>query len=246
MKKLTHEDFSQIQSWVHRHARPLELARFRYHFEGPSPVLLHTASRNLPSGQDTEHRQRYRSEFLGLMTAYRNADGGFGNALEPDSWNPDSTPYTTLKALELLDELALLDKPEALSLIQGALAYLEACPFASEDGWPFNIPSNDAHPHAPWWTYDPNANVYESIGVTTGLCAYILRLAHPDTPPVPKGFYAHHTDAWGFHDNQGIRGNGPGRVRPAAHGPQGDAPDRDRMRLAYDRNGSNRNENERS
>ena len=186
MQKLTHEDFSQIQSWVHRHARPLELARFRYHFEGPSQNLRPATSPSPSSGQDEEHRQSCRTEFLRLMSDYRNADGGFGHALEPDSWNPDSTPYTTLKALELLDEMALLDKPEARALVQGALAYLEACPFATGDGWPFNIPSNDAHPHAPWWTYDPNTNVYESIGVTTGLCAYILRLAPQGTPLYQK------------------------------------------------------------
>ena len=36
--KLTNRDFDAIRRWIYRNARPLELARWQYHFEnGPAP-----------------------------------------------------------------------------------------------------------------------------------------------------------------------------------------------------------------
>lgn len=46
-----------------------------------------------------------------------------------------------------------------------------------EHGWRFNIPSNDDYPHAPWWNFDENANLTESIGVTAGLSVFVLKYA---------------------------------------------------------------------
>lgn len=162
MKQLSVLDYNEIRTWVHRHARPLELARWRYHFENGS-----------------------REAFLSELGYYRNEDGGFGNAMEPDSWNPESTPYTTLKALELLDETGIRDASHPV--IQGIMTYLAQCPHATINGWPFSIPSSDHYPHAPWWTFNPEANQYESIGVTTGLCAFILRYADKSSLLHEKG-----------------------------------------------------------
>ena len=156
MLTLSASDFQEIRTWMHRNARPLELAIWVHHFES-SP------------SSDT------RSAVWEALSHYQNEDGGFGNGLEPDSWNPDSSPYTTLKAIELMDAVGM--PPADHPLLQGILTYLAACPHATVNGWPFSIPSNDPFPHAPWWTFDPKANEFESIGVTTGLCACILRLA---------------------------------------------------------------------
>lgn len=62
--KLLLEDYEGIRRWMYRNARPLDLARWRFHFEGggAAPVLE-------------------------ALSAYQNEDGGFGHALEADAWN---------------------------------------------------------------------------------------------------------------------------------------------------------------
>ena len=146
---LTHERFRQIESWILRNGRPLEAARYAMRFQGEGP-----------------------GRFLALLRLYQNADGGFGHALEPDGWNPHSTPYGTLSALNLLREAGVSDY--AHPLYQGALAYL-ASGDGFEDGcWLFSMPSSNDYPHAPWWGYDPALNQAESLGLSAALAAFAL------------------------------------------------------------------------
>ena len=42
---------------------------------------------------------------LATLRAYRNRDGGFGHALEPDVRAPESEPASTLHGLEVLGEI---------------------------------------------------------------------------------------------------------------------------------------------
>ena len=86
MKKLSARQFAHIENWIQRHARPLEAARYAILFQNSSP-----------------------EPFLLLLVQYQNPDGGFGHALEPDSWDPHSTPYATLKAVQLLDSIGFTD-----------------------------------------------------------------------------------------------------------------------------------------
>src|SRR5215218_7523469 len=48
---------------------------------------------------------------LDALRAYRNPDGGFGHALEPDVRAPGSEPSATLHALGVLDEVGMLEDP---------------------------------------------------------------------------------------------------------------------------------------
>src|SRR4051812_19085105 len=48
---------------------------------------------------------------LTALRAYRNPDGGFGNALEPDVRCPASQPAATLQALDVLLDAAAHDDP---------------------------------------------------------------------------------------------------------------------------------------
>ncbi|OLF19584.1 hypothetical protein [Actinophytocola xanthii] len=116
--------------------------------------------------------ERRRFEFLfGSGTAeavvaallpYRNPDGGFGNALEPDCRAPGSQPLTTLSALAILDEVGAVEG----ELVRGICDYLVAVT-AEDGGLPFVHPSARGYPVAPWWhvpdTYQgslvPTANV---------------------------------------------------------------------------------------
>jgi hypothetical protein len=82
---------------------------------------------------------------LEALRAYRNPDGGFGHALEPDVRAPESEPAATLHALEVIAEVRALDDP----LIDGAAAWIAN--IADPDGGvPFVLPTAAAHPHAPW------------------------------------------------------------------------------------------------
>lgn len=43
--KLTNQDFDAIRRWMHRNARPLDLARWQYHFEsGSAEAVLQSLS----------------------------------------------------------------------------------------------------------------------------------------------------------------------------------------------------------
>jgi hypothetical protein len=79
------------------------------------------------------------------LRAYRNPDGGFGHALEPDVRAPESEPAATLHALEVLAEIGALDDP----MVTDAAAWIGTIADA-QGGLPFVLPTAAAHPHAPW------------------------------------------------------------------------------------------------
>lgn len=150
MKAISKKEFEEIRFWFYRNARHLELALWQYYFENGS-----------------------KEKVLSALSYYQNNDGGFGQALEPDSWNPNSSPYTTSKVIQILKEIEFEDIQHPI--IQGIFKYLESGVYCSEYGWNFNIPSNDDYPHAPWWTYNEEANAVEGIGVTAEIVSYILK-----------------------------------------------------------------------
>lgn len=141
---------------MHRNARPLELALWQYYFEEGS-------------------REKVTEE----LAYYQNEDGGFGNTLEADSWNPESTPYTTMIAIGILREIQAFDP--AAPMIQGIFKYLESGVYSSEQGWFFCIPSNDNYPRAPWWTYSEETNALQGMGITAALSGAVLRYGDPDS-----------------------------------------------------------------
>lgn len=150
MKKLGTDAYNEIRSWMYRSARPLDLALWQLNFENGS-----------------------RDKVVDLLGFYQNEDGGFGNALEPDSWNPHSCPYTTMIAIGLLRGIGFTDAEHPM--IQGIFRYLDSGAHSSQDGWHFSIPSNDSYARAPWWTYDESVNAVQDMGITAALCGFILR-----------------------------------------------------------------------
>ena len=119
-------------------------------------------------------------EMLGF---YQNEDGGFGNAVEPDCWNTESSPYAVLVVTGMLRRIGFTDSNHPV--LRGMLQYLDSGAHVSEDGWNFSIPSNDAYPRAPWMTYDASVNRVQDMGISAGLCTFILR--HGDRQ---SGLYA--------------------------------------------------------
>jgi hypothetical protein len=108
------------------------------------------------------------------VAAYRNADGGFGQGLEPDCRAPGTQPGTIELALRVLDETDAWD----VALVTGACDWLQANAPA-EGGSVFVEPSVEGWPHAPWWVSQPGrpANL-----ISTGQIAGTLHargVSHP-------------------------------------------------------------------
>jgi hypothetical protein len=89
---------------------------------------------------------------LAALSGYRNLDGGFGHALEPDLRCPGSQPAATLQALEILHEARRLDSEMA----RGAAAWIASIA-AAEGGIPQALSGFERNPHAPWWSSVPNS-----------------------------------------------------------------------------------------
>lgn len=108
------------------------------------------------------------------VAAYRNADGGFGHALEPDCRCPDSHPMAIDFALRTLNEAEVWDQ----ELADGALRWLsQHAP--TEGGAVFPGSYGSGWPHAPWYT--PQENDRASI-ISTSYIAGTLqarKIVHP-------------------------------------------------------------------
>jgi hypothetical protein len=104
---------------------------------------------------------------LDALRAYRNPDGGFGHALEPDIRAPSSEPSATMRALEVLEEVGALDDPMA-----GEAAAWVASIAEPDGGVPFSLPQAAAHPHAPFLTLPPSpGGSFFTLALAGLLCA---------------------------------------------------------------------------
>lgn len=143
-------NFEKAKQFIYRNARPLDMARWKYLFEGGS-----------------------KEDVLNALYAYQNADGGFAHALEADCWNPESSPIQTWAATRIIHEMKLEDSSQPV--IQGILHYLTSGKDFDGHTWWNTIPSNDAHPHAPWWTYTPVQEL--PYNPSASLIGFILKFA---------------------------------------------------------------------
>jgi hypothetical protein len=138
---LTEDNLDTARQFIWRNARVIDRRRFAYLFEGgdAQPVV-------------------------DALRAYRNADGGFGHALEPDGRGPDSQPLHGYVVLQLLDELGRFSDP----LVAGLLDYFVSVT-ASDGGLPAVIPTKREYPHAPWWNVGdsaPRGSLLPTAGIT--------------------------------------------------------------------------------
>ncbi len=97
------------------------------------------------------------------LRAYRNDDGGFGHALEPDVRGPHSEPASTLHALDVLAEIDALDD----AMVASAAAWIGSIANA-DAGLPFVLPASANYPHAPWM--EPSA---EGSFLTYAIAAHL-------------------------------------------------------------------------
>lgn len=144
--------FQKAKNYIDRNARPVDLMRWKFHFEKGSA-----------------------KQVLEALEAYQNEDGGFGHALEADSFNPESAPIQTWCATEILYEIGHTDGQHAI--VQGILAYLDSGKGFRDDHWLAEIPSNNEYPHAPWWTYEETVIEEWGYNPTIALAGFALRYA---------------------------------------------------------------------
>lgn len=145
----------KARQFVYRNARPLDLARWNYHFENGT-----------------------KEDVLTYLSAYQNPDGGFGHALEPDSWNPHSTPVATWSATRVLREIGFTDASHPI--IQGILRYLESGADFADGKWFNTVASNNAYPHAVWWHCDKEDGLPDD-NPTVSLIGFALKYAEKDS-----------------------------------------------------------------
>ena len=125
MHRLSREGLDRAIAYLETQARPLERALYRHHFE---------------DGPETDVVRELRR--------FQNADGGFGNALEPDVRTPSSSALATGIALRMLTEL---DCPEGDELVPAAVEYLLSTLDRTALTWLVVPADTNDHPHAPWW-----------------------------------------------------------------------------------------------
>ncbi len=117
-------------------------------------------------------RHRYSMLFAGgpaaavieALRGYRNPDGGFGHALEPDLRCPSSQPVPTLYALEILNEVGGADT----EIAREARTWIAS--IAALDGSvPAVLPGYEGYPHAPWFA--PGAGSVVTFGMAAAVHA---------------------------------------------------------------------------
>ncbi|HEX6699178.1 MAG TPA: hypothetical protein VF101_00450 [Gaiellaceae bacterium] len=186
------------------------------------------AARFLAGNARVLDRRRFERLFWGgdarpvrdAVAAFRNPDGGFGHALEPDGRTPASQPAAIAMALATLDEADAWDE----ELVAGACEWL-AANAPEEGGATFVEPSVEGWPHAPWW--EPEEGRPASL-LTTGLIAGTLHARHVDHPWLDRA-----TDLL-WRRIEGLDEAGPYAVRGLLHFLQ-HVPDRDHAEHAFGR-----------
>lgn len=138
----------EIENWMLRNARPLELARWRYHM-----------------------KKGRKAEVLCCLKAFQNVDGGFGHGIEPDFWNPGSTPMASWSAAQILKEINLDPDEE---IIKKLIDYLLKTINPNTGMWASTVPENNYYPHAPWWKWRRDIQLQWMFNPTVELSAYLI------------------------------------------------------------------------
>jgi hypothetical protein len=132
-------NLAAAEEFIWRNARLIDRHRYAFLFkgEGGEPVMR-------------------------ALRAYRNDDGGFGHAIEPDLRAPGSQPTGVWAAFEVLDEIGRFDDP----MVAEGCDYLLTVS-APDGGAPFVLPSAMDYPRGPWWQTeaDPPGSVVQTGGI---------------------------------------------------------------------------------
>jgi hypothetical protein len=171
-------DFDAAATFIAANARVIDRRRFERLFGGGAAQPVRDAA-----------------------AAYRNGDGGFGHALEPDCRAPGSQPLAVEMALRILDEADAWDG----ALVAGACNWL-ATVAPAEGGAAAAEPAMAGWPHAPWWV--PEEGHPASV-IATGLIAGTLHARGVSHPWLERATEVMWASIAGLAQGSGLSG-GPG------------------------------------
>jgi hypothetical protein len=145
-------DLRGAEDFIWRNARLIDRHRYAYLFRGGSADAV-----------------------VAALLPYQNPDGGFGNALEPDSRGPSSHPAHLKSSFEILDEVDRLRGP----LVEAQLRFLQSVT-TSEGGVPLVLPSVREAAHPEWWSASEEGERASLMG-TAVLAGYLHKrqVEHP-------------------------------------------------------------------
>lgn len=125
MRRLGSEGFAHAAAFLRGEARPLEQALFAFRFEGGSGRAV-----------------------LEALGPFRNDDGGFGRALEPDVRTPSSSALATALGLGVLQEVGVAPSHDH---VRGAVDWVRRAFDLESQVWRVVPEDTNDYPHAPWW-----------------------------------------------------------------------------------------------
>ncbi len=137
------------KAFIVRHARPVDLAVYRYFFE-----------------------QGDRAQVVEALNQFRNGDGGFGHGLEMDFLNPASSPIATNDAIITLHRVGALQAES--EVVRGMVRYLQSGDAfdGARKRWLFAVDSNRDYPHAIWW--EKEGDGISGFNPTMSLAAFLV------------------------------------------------------------------------
>lgn len=143
-------NMNAAKQFILQNARPVDLAVYKYYFEGQSNEMV-----------------------IAGLSEFQNGDGGFGNGLEPDFVNPASSPIATNDAIITLYRTGALGKDS--DMVKGIVKYLDSRDSFDEDKkrWLFAIDSNKDYPHAIWWEKNESDGI-SGFNPTMSLAAFMV------------------------------------------------------------------------
>jgi hypothetical protein len=157
-------DLTRVSTFMTTHARLIDRRRF-----------------NLITGRGPA------DGVLSALAAYRNDDGGFGWALEPDLRSPESQPVGALHAFEAFEEIA----PDTGEMAPRLCDWLASITLP-DGGLPFALPVGDPAGSGPWWLQpDPSQS---SLHITCAVAEAAHRVARHDPAVRGHGWLARATD----------------------------------------------------
>src|ERR1700722_17410532 len=165
---LSPASFAKAKDFILTTGRPLDRARFRFHFE-----------------------QGSARDVITELAKFQNPDGGFVSYLESDSRWTGSSPNGTRVALKILTDVRA---PSNDPHVQAVVKYLLAT-FDEHTGTWHALPKEaNAAPHAPWWHVHEDtgkSDVDSPVFPTAALAGYL----QPYDALLPRGFLKRITDA---------------------------------------------------
>lgn len=154
--------FEKARAFMYRNARPLDMARFQYHFEGGSKEAVMQA-----------------------LSYYQNEDGGFGHAVEADCWNPNSTPLHSSTAGGIIKEIDYEDAGHPV--IQKLLGWYTGGSCFNGKSWNLMVESNNDYPHAPWWHMDSESSCHTDYNGTAQIAGFMIQYGKAGSAPYNLG-----------------------------------------------------------